>query len=214
MTTDPNPLTLDRFTVRIDNDNSGQLVIADRDMAPINGATAEAVLGDRAPAVSWYQSDRYGYIVFPATDEGERLADLLCAQFNDADAENDAAALIDSAASLAERIAAEGAPDDGLTAEQRRGLAAYRRALVVPPYPYTAACGRQYRVGERLRIGTIGDRYEYGAYSALIPTHGIYGQKATVILSSRPGCPLIVLTDADDVVALPMAGLYVHPVTE
>jgi hypothetical protein len=212
MTTETNPLSLDRFTVHIDNARSGQFVIADRDLTPVNGATAEAVLGDRDPAVIWYTSDRYGYIVFPMADEGERLADLLCSQLNAADAENDAAALINSAASLAERIEAEAA--DGLTAEQRRGLAAYQRALVVPPYPYSAACGRQYRLGERVQIGTVGDRYEYGVYSALVSTVSVFGELATVVLPHRPGCPLIVITDDDDILALPSPGLYVHPVTE
>jgi hypothetical protein len=212
MTTEPNPLTLDRFTVHVDNAGTGQLVIADRDLTPISAATATAVLGDRAPVIVWEQSDRYGYIVFPVTDEGSRLADELSEQLNTADAENDAAALIDSAGNLAERIEAE--PADSLTAEHRRGLAAYQRALVVPPYPYSSGCGRQLRVGERVRIGTCDDPYEQGMMIAL-DLHTVRpGALASVVLPHRPGCPLIVITDDDDILALPSPALYVHPVTE
>ena len=205
MTTETNPLTIDRFTVHIDNVGSGQLVITDRDLTPISAATAEAVLGDRAPVIVWEQSDRHGYIVFPVTNEGSRLADLLCDQLNAADGENDAA-------TLAERI--EAAPIDGLTAEQRRGLAAYQRAAVVPPHPYSAACGHQYSVGDRVRIGTSGNTYERGVMSALCILRPQPGTLATVILPDRPGCPLIVITDDDDILALPSPALYVHPVTE
>ena len=100
MTTAPNPLTIDRFTVRMDNAPRTGLVIADRDLTPITGATAEAVLGDREASVIWYDSDAYGYMVFPADARGDRLASLLCSQLNAADAENDAAGLINSAAPL------------------------------------------------------------------------------------------------------------------
>jgi hypothetical protein len=36
------------------------------------------------------------------------------------------------------------------------------------------------------------------------------GQMATVIVTDSPWCPLIVLTDADEVVALPHPALYVR----
>jgi hypothetical protein len=213
MTTAPNPLSLDRFTVCLDNAGTGQLVIADRDMTPINGATATAVLGDRAPAVVWHTSDRYGYIVFPATDEGDRLASLLCSQLNDADAENDAAGLIDSAASLAERIEAE--PGDGLTAEQRRGLAAYQRAITTGLW-YRGEAKVNYSVGERITIGHVPPTdYERGVMTALDVPAWAQGATATVILPAGYRAEMtVLLDDRDDVVALPSYMLYVRRIAE
>ena len=214
MTTAPNPLTIDRFTVRIDNDASGQLVIADRDLTPINGATAEAVLGDRDPAVIWCTSDRCGYIVFPTTDEGAALADLLCDQLNAADAENDAAGLIDSAASLAERIEAEpiDAPD---VARAKRGLAAYRRAAALEPP--TSLVVEPLRTGDRVTLGgTDGwHDYEHGIMSALGIAHIHQFRPATVILPYTYTSPLIVIMDdSDDILALPNALMYVRRIAE
>jgi hypothetical protein len=215
MTTAPNPLTIDRFTVRIDNGASGQLVIADRDLTPINGATATAVLGDRDPAVIWYTSDRHGYIVFPTTDEGAALADLLADQLNDADAENDAAGLIDSAANLAERIEAAGAPDDGLTAEQRRGIAAYRRAITAGLW-YRGEPKINYAVGERITIGHVPPTdYERGVMTALDVPHWAQGATATVILPAGYRAEMtVLLDDRDDVVALPSYMLYVRRIAK
>jgi hypothetical protein len=204
-----NPLTLDRFTVHVDNAGTGQLVIADRDMTPISAATATAVLGDRAPVIVWEQSDRYGYLVFPVTDEGQRLADLLCDQLNDTDADNDAAALIDSAATLAERIEAE--PADGLTAEQRRGLAAYRRAVVAGLW-YRGEAKVNYDVGDRITIGRVPPTdYERGVMTALDVPHWAQGATATVILPAGYRTEMtVLLDDRDDVVALPSYMLYVR----
>ena len=207
------PLALDRFTVRLDADRSGQVVIADRDLTPITGATADAILGSRDPAVIWYTSDRYGYLVFPSDDAGWRLAETLADQLNAADAADDTAqatALIDSAATLAERIEADAAPD--LTAAQRRGLAAYQRAAVLPPYPWGAACGERWSIGDRVRIGDPADPYYCGIMVALGLATKLQGQTATVILADAPTCPLIVLTDADEVIALPHPALYVRRV--
>lgn len=212
MTTETNPLTIDRFTVHVDNAGTGQLVIADRDLTPINAATATAVLGDRAPVIVWEQSDRYGWLVFPVTDEGDRLASLLCAQLNDADAENDAAGLIDSAASLAERI--EATPDDGLTAEQRRGLAAYRRAVVAGLW-YRGEPKVNYDVGERVTIGSVPPtHYERGVMAALNVPAWAQGATATVILPAGYRTEMaVLLDDRDDPVALPSFMLYVRRVT-
>jgi hypothetical protein len=212
MTTAPNPLTLDRFTVRMDNARSGQLVIADRDMTPINGATAEAVLGDRDPAVIW-NTCPYGWLIFPATDRGDRLAMLLCDQLNAADAENDAAGLIDSAASLAERIEAE--VTDGLTAEQRRGLDAYRRAVVAGLW-YRGEPKVNYDVGERITIGHVPPTdYERGVMTALDVPAWAQGATATVILPAGYRAEMtVLLDDRDDVVALPSFMLYVRRIVE
>jgi hypothetical protein len=210
MTTAPNPLTIDRFTVHIDNARSGQLVIADRDLTPINGATAEAVLGDRARVIVWEQSDRYGYIIFPATEEGDRLASLLCSQINDADAENDAAGLIDSAPSLAERIEAEAidAPD---VARAKRGLAAYQRAAALePPTPPGV---EPLRTGDRVTLGgTDGwHDYEHGIMCALGVAYMHQFKPATVVLPYTYTSPLIVIMDdSDDILALPNALMYVR----
>jgi hypothetical protein len=213
MTTETNPLTLDRFTVCLDNAGAGQLVIADRDMTPITGATAEAVLGDRDPAVIWYTSDRYGYIVFPVTDEGDRLASLLCSQLNDADGENDVAGLIHSAANLAERIEAE--PIDGLTAEQRRGLAAYQRAITAGLW-YRGEAKVNYDVGDRITIGHVPPTdYERGVMTALDVPHWAQGATATVILPAGYRAEMtVLLDDRDDVVALPSFMLYVRRIAE
>jgi hypothetical protein len=209
MTTAPNPLTLDRFTVHVDNAGTGQLVIVDRDGAPICAATATAVLGDRAPVIVWEQSDRHGYIIFPTTDEGDRLADLLCDQLNTADAENDAAALINSAASLAERIEAEAI--DGLTAEQRRGLAAYQRAVVAGLW-YRGEPEVNHNVGDRITIGHVPPTdYERGVMIALDVPHWAQGAGATVILPAGYRAEMtVLLDDRDDVVALPSYMLYVR----
>lgn len=208
---DPNPLSLDRFTVRLDAD-TGWLVIADRDLTPITPETASRILGDHRSEVVWGTHDLLGgCIVFSTTDEEARLADILCDQLNNLDAEADAeqaAALIDSAASLAERIEAEAT--DGLTAGQRRGLAAYRRAAVLPPYPWSAACGERWAIGDRVRIGDPADPYYCGIMVALGLSTKLHGQTATVILADSPRCPLIVLTDADEVIALPSPALYVR----
>jgi hypothetical protein len=209
MTTAPNPLTLDRFNVHIDNAVSGQLVIVDRDGTPISAATATAVLGDRAPVVVWEQSDRYGHIIFPVTDQGDRLADLLCDQLNAADAENDAAGLIDSAASLAERIEAEAI--DGLTAEQRRGLAAYRRAVAAGLW-YRGEAKVNHNVGDRITIGHVPPTdYERGVMTALDVPQWAQGATATVILPAGYRAEMtVLLDDRDDVVALPSFMLYVR----
>lgn len=207
---DPNPLSLDRFTVRLDAD-AGWLVIADRDLTPITPETAAKVLGDHRSEVVWGTSDRLGCIVFSTTDEEARLADILCDQLNDLDAAADAAqadTLINDAATLAEQIEAD--TTDGLTAGQRRGLAAYRRAVQAPPYQWSADCGERWAVGDRVRIGDPGDPYRCGVIVGLGLSTARIGQTATVILADSPWCPLIVLTDADEVIALPSPALYVR----
>ena len=208
--TDPNPLALDRFTVRLDAD-TGWLVIADRDLTPITPETAAKVLGDHRSEVLWGTDDLLGCIVFSTTDEEARLADILCDQLNDLDAAADAAqadALIDSAATIAKRIEAEAT--DGLTAGQRRGLAAYQRAAGLPLYPYGEGCGEQFHVGDRVQIGDPADPYYAGALAGVGLYHDLLGQTATVILPQRPTCPLIVLLDSDDPIALPHPSLYVR----
>lgn len=213
MTTETNPLSLDRFTVRMQNAPRAGLVIADRDLTPISGATAEAVLGDREASVIWYDSDAYGYMVFPADARGDRLAGLLCDQLNTADAENDAAALIDSAASLAERIEAEAT--DGLTAEQRRGLAAYRRAVVAGLW-YRGEAKVNHNVGDRITIGHVPPTdYERGVMTALDVPAWAQGATATVILPAGYRAEMtVLLDDRDDVVALPSFMLYVRRIAE
>ena len=206
----PDPLALDRFTVRLDNalDNT---IIADRDLTPLTGEVADRILGDREAAVIWNTNDALGYIVFPVTDDGWAMAQTLADQLNDLDAAADAeqaAALIDDAATLAEQIEADAAPD--LTAAQRRGLAAYQRAAALPPYPYGAGCGEQFAVGDRVQIGDPGDPYYVGALSGVGLYSSLLGQTATVILPQRPTCPLIVLLDSDEPIALPSPALYVR----
>jgi hypothetical protein len=139
------------------------------------------------------------------------MAEALADQLNDLDAAADAeqaAALIDNAATLAEQIEADAAPD--LTTAQRRGLAAYQRAAALPLHPYGAGCGEQYQIGDRVRIGDPGDPYYAGTFAGLGLYHAMLGQTATVILPQRPTCPLIVLLDDDDVIALPHPSLYVR----
>lgn len=202
------PLSLDRFIVRLDNGND-YVIIADRDSTPLVGAVADRILGDREAAVIWHTSDRLGHIVFPTTDEGWEMAEALADQLNDLDAAADAeqaAALIDSAATLAEQIEAA----DVLTAAQRRGLAAYRRAAEATPYQWSADCGERWAVGDRVRIGDPAEPYYHGIMVALGLSHTVHGQTATVILADSPTCPLIVLTDDDKVIALPSATLYVR----
>lgn len=204
----PDPLSLDRFTVRLDNalDNT---IIADRDLTPLTGAVADRILGDREAAVIWNTSDRLGYIVFPVTDPGWAMAEALADQLNDLDAAADAeqaAALIDSAATLAEQIEAA----DGLTAAQRRGIAAYQRAAVLPPYPYGAGCGEQFQVGDRVRIGDEDSPYDLGVISGLRLYGTVLGKTGTVIIPQSPTCPLIVLLDDDEPIALPHPSLYVR----
>ena len=204
----PDPLSLDRFTVRLDNalDNT---IIADRDLTPLTGAVADRILGDHEAAVIWNTSDRLGYIVFPVTDPGWAMAEALADQLNDLDAANDAeqaAALIDSAATLAEQIEAA----DGLTAAQRRGIAAYQRAAVLPPYPYGAGCGEQFQVGDRVRIGDEDSPYDLGVISGLRLYGTVLGKTGTVIIPQSPTCPLIVLLDDDEPIALPHPSLYVR----
>lgn len=210
MTTETDPLALDRFTVRLD-DTIGYVVIADRDLTPLTGEVADRILGDHEAAVIWNTSARLGCIVFPADDRGWDMAEALADQLNDLDAAADAAqaaALIDSAASLAEQIEADAAPD--MTAAQRRGLAAYRRAAVLPRYQWSADCGERWTIGDRVRIGDPSDPYRCGVIVGLGLSTARIGQAATVILADSPWCPLIVLTDADEVVALPHPALYVR----
>jgi hypothetical protein len=206
----PDPLALDRFTVRLDNDDR-YVVIVDRDLAPLTGAVADRILGDREASVIWNTNDALGYIIFPATAAGWSMADALADQLNTLDAAADAeqaAALIDDAANIAERIEADAAPD--LTAAQRRGLAAYQRAAALPLHPYGAGCGEQFVVGDRVRIGDPGDPYYAGTLAGLGLYHAMLGRTATVILPQSPVCPLIVLLDDDDVIALPHPSLYVR----
>ena len=202
------PLALDRFTVRLDNalDNT---IIADRDLTPLTGAVADRILGDREAAVIWNTSDRLGYIVFPVTDPGWAMAEALADQLNDLDAAADAAqadALIDDAATLAERLEAA----DVLTTAQRRGIAAYQRAAVLPRYQWSADCGERWSIGDRVQIGDPSDPYRCGVIVGLGLSVARIGQTATVILADSPACPLIVLTDADEVIALPSPALYVR----
>ena len=206
--TDPNPLALDRFTARFDIDN-GHVVIADRDSTPLTGEVADRILGDREAAVILNTSDRLGYIVFPVTDAGWDMAATLADQLNDLDAKADAAqadALIDSAAPLAEQIEAA----DVLTDAQRRGIAAYHRAAVLPSYPWSAACGERWSIGDRVRIGDPSDPYYHGIMVAIGLSAKVQGQPATVIIADSPTCPLIVLLDNDEPVALPSPALYVR----
>lgn len=206
--TDPNPLALDRFTARFDIDN-GHVVIADRDLTPLTGEVADRILGDHEAAVIRNTSDRLGCMVFPVDDAGWAMAATLADQLNDLDAANDAAqaaALIDSAAPLAERIEAA----DVLTTAQRRGIDAYQRAAVLPSYPWSAACGERWSIGDRVRIGDPSDPYRCGVIVGLGLSVARIGQTATVILADSPACPLIVLTDADEVIALPSPALYVR----
>lgn len=195
----PDPLSLDRFTVRLDNDLDN-VIIADRDLTPLTGEVADRIMGDREAAVIWHTSDRLGYIVFPVTDAGWSMACTIADQLNDLDAAADAeqaAALIDDAA-----------PD--LTTAQRRGLAAYQRAAALPPYQWSADCGERWSIGDRVRIGDPADPYYHGIMVALGLSHTVHGKPATVILADSPACPLIVLTDDDKVIALPSATLYVR----
>ena len=204
----PDPLSLDRFTVRLDNtlDNT---IIADRDLTPLTGEVADRILGDHEAAVIWNTLDRLGYIVFPVTDPGWAMAEALADQLNDLDAAADAAqadALIDDAATLAERIEAA----DVLTTAQRRGIAAYQRAAVLPRYQWSADCGERWSIGDRVQIGDPSDPYRCGVIVGLGLSVVRIGQTATVILADSPWCPLIVLTDADEVIALPSPALYVR----
>jgi hypothetical protein len=204
----PDPLSLDRFTVRLDNalDNT---IIADRDLTPLTGEVADRILGDREAAVIWNTSDRLGYIVFPVTDAGWSKAQTLADQLNDLDAAaylRATDALIDSAAPLAEQIEAA----DGLTAAQRRGIAAYQRAAVLPPYPYGVGCGEQFQVGDRVRIGDEDSPYDLGVISGLRLYGTVLGKTGTVIIPQSPTCPLIVLLDDDEPIALPHPSLYVR----
>jgi hypothetical protein len=206
--TDPNPLSLDRFTVHLDND-TGHVVIADLDLTTLTGKVADRIIGDHEASVIWYTSDRHGHIVFPVTDEGWAMAQTFADQLNDLDAKADAeqaAALIDDAATVAERIEAA----DGLTATQRRGLAAYQRAAALPRYQWSAACGERWAIGDRVQIGDPADQYCCGVIVGLGLSVARIGQTATVILADSPACPLIVLTDADEVIALPSPALYVR----
>jgi hypothetical protein len=210
--TDPNALSLDRFTVRF-NVVTSHVVITDRDSTPVTGKVADRIIGDHKASVIWYTSDRYddGYIVFPADDRGWAMAATLADQLNDLDAANDAEqadALIDDAATPAEQIEADAAPD--LTAAQRRGLAAYQRAAALPRYQWSADCGERWSIGDRVQIGDPSDPYHYGITVGLGLNTSRIGQMATVIVTDSPWCPLIVLTDADEVVALPHPALYVR----
>jgi hypothetical protein len=206
------PLALERFTVRF-NVVTSHVVITDRDSTPVTGKVADRIIGDHKASVIWYTSDRYddGYIVFPADDRGWAMAATLADQLNDLDAANDAEqadALIDDAATPAEQIEADAAPD--LTAAQRRGITAYQRAAVLPPYPYGAGCGEQFTVGDRVRIGDPGDPYYAGALAGVGLYHALLGQTGTVIIPQSPTCPLIVLLDDDEPIALPHPSLYVR----
>lgn len=205
-------LSINYFTARLDHDRNHVVVIS-RDAIPLTSPVADGILGGREAAAIWYTADRYGYVVFPATDDGWARASALAAKINDlcaqadaaADAEQ-AAALIDSAATIAERIEAA----DGLTATQRRGLAAYQRAATLPRYQWSADCGERWSIGDRVRIGDPSDPYRCGVIVGLGLSTARIGQTATVILADSPWCPLVVLTDADEVVALPSPALYVR----
>jgi hypothetical protein len=202
------PLAIDRFTVCLDIDN-GHVVIADRDSTPLTGAVADRILGDHEAAVIWNTSIVLGYIVFPTDDAGWAMAQTLADQLNNLDAAADAAqaeALIDSAATLAEQIEAA----DGFTAAQRRGIAAYQRAATLPRYQWSADCGERWSIGDRVQIGDPSDPYRCGVIVGLGLSVVRIGQTATVILADSPWCPLIVLTDADEVIALPSPALYVR----
>lgn len=206
--TDPNPLSLDRFTVRLDH-NEDNIVIVDRDLTQLTGEVADRILGDRESSVIWNTSDRLGYIVFPTTHAGWLMVGTLADQLNALDAAADAAqadALIDDAATLAERIEAA----DVLTTAQRRGIAAYQRAAVLPRYQWSADCGERWSIGDRVQIGDPSDPYRCGVIVGLGLSVVRIGQTATVILADSPWCPLIVLTDADEVIALPSPALYVR----
>ena len=188
MTTDTtDPLALDRFTACLDIDN-GHVVIADRDGTPLTGEVADRVLGDHETTVIWNTSDRLGYIVFPTDEAGWSMAVALADQLNDLDAANDA-----------EQAAA-----------QRRGIAAYQRAAALPRYQWSADCGERWAIGDRVRIGDPSDPYRCGVIVGLGLSTARIGQTATVILADSPWCPLIVLTDADEVIALPSPALYVR----
>lgn len=207
-------LSIEYFTARLDHDRNHVVVIS-RDAIPLTSPVADGILGGREAAAIWYTADRYGYVVFPATDDGWARASALAAKLNDlcaqadaaADAEQ-AAALINSSATLAEQIEADAAPD--LTAAQRRGLAAYQRAAVLPRYQWSADCGERWAIGDRVQIGDPADQYRCGVIVGLGLSTARIGQAATVILADSPWCPLIVLTDADEVVALPHPALYVR----
>ena len=206
----PDPLAIDRFTVRL-NHSEYHVVIADRDLTPLTGKVADRIIGDHEASVIWYTSDRHGHIVFPVTDEGWAMAQTFADQLNDLDAKADAeqaAALIDDAATLAEQIEADAAPS--LTAAQRRGLAAYQRAAALPRYQWSADCGERWSIGDRVQIGDPSDPYRCGVIVGLGLSVVRIGQTATVILADSPWCPLIVLTDADEVIALPSPALYVR----
>lgn len=202
------PLALDRFTVYLDHVN-GHVVIFDRDHTPLTGEVADRILGDSEAAVIWNTNDHLGCIVFPATEAGWAKAQTLADQLNNLDADADAAqadTLIDDAATLAEQIEAA----DGLTAAQRRGLAAYQRAATLAPYPYGEGCGEQFRVGDRVRIGDGDSEYDLGVISGLRLYGTVIGKTGTVIIPQSPTCPLIVLLDDDEPIALPHPSLYVR----
>jgi hypothetical protein len=211
-------LSIDYFTARLDHDRNHVVVIS-RDAIPLTSPVADCILGGREAAAIWYTADRYGYVVFPATDDGWARASALAAKLNDLCAQADAAAdaeqaadaaqadaLIDDAATLAEQIEAA----DGLTATQRRGLAAYQRAAALPRYQWSADCGERWAIGDRVQIGDPADPYRCGVIVGLGLSVVRIGQTATVILADSPWCPLIVLTDADEVIALPHPSLYVR----
>jgi flavin-dependent thymidylate synthase len=54
-----------------------------------------------------------------------------------------------------------------------------------------------------VRIGDPADPYYHGIMVGLGLSHAMHGKTATVILAESPACPLIVLLDDDDVIALP-----------
>ena len=78
---------------------------------------------------------------------------------------------------IAERIEADAAPD--LTAPQRRGIAAYRRAVEATPYQWSAACGERWSIGDRVQIGDPADPYYHGIMVALGLSHTVHGKPAT-----------------------------------
>jgi hypothetical protein len=61
-----------------------------------------------------------------------------------------------------------------------------------------------------VQIGDPSDPYRCGVIVGLGLSVVRIGQTATVILADSPWCPLIVLTDADEVIALPSPALYVR----
>jgi hypothetical protein len=188
----PDPLSLDRFTVRLDNDLDN-VIIADRDLTPLTGEVADRIMGDHEAAVIWHTSTATATSSSP-TDAGlgDGRSPRRPAQRPRRRRRRRAGRRPDRHAAIAEQIEADAAPD--LTTAQRRGLAAYQRAAALPPYQWSADCGERYQIGDRVRIGDPADPYYHGIMVALGLSHTVHGKPATVILADSPACPLIVLT--------------------